>query len=168
MSSPDPARTIGRYRLEERIGEGSFAETWRAKSFGVEGFEKTLVIKRLLPALARDPVFVERFIREAQLAVRLSHANVVQVFDLGKVEEGESTSVYLAMEHVAGSDLEAVTEHYRRTASSAPLRSSLFVASRSPKRSIMPIVAETSAWSSWEWSTRTSGRATCSCRGKAR
>lgn len=133
MSSPDPARTIGRYRLEERIGEGSFAETWRAKSFGVEGFEKTLVIKRLLPALARDPVFVERFIREAQLAVRLSHANVVQVFDLGKVEEGESTSVYLAMEHVAGSDLEAVTEHYRRTASSAPLGFSLFVASEIAK-----------------------------------
>ena len=60
------------------------AEVFKAKSYGVEGFEKILVIKRILPELARSQDFVEMFIHEAKLAVRLSHANVVQVFDLGK------------------------------------------------------------------------------------
>ncbi|MBK7585306.1 MAG: protein kinase [Myxococcales bacterium] len=133
MTEGDPQRTYGRYRLEERIGEGSIAETWRAKSFGVEGFEKTLVIKRLLPALAQDSVFVEHFVREAQLAVRLSHANVVQVFDLGRVEEPSGDSYYLAMEHVAGRDLGSVSSSWQRASTGAPLGFSLFVASEIAK-----------------------------------
>src|ERR1700722_14400219 len=60
------------------------AEVFKAKSYGVEGFEKILVIKRILPELARSQEFVDMFIHEAKLAVRLSHANIVQVFDLGK------------------------------------------------------------------------------------
>jgi serine/threonine protein kinase/tetratricopeptide (TPR) repeat protein len=75
---------FGRYRLLERLGQGGMAEVFKAKSYGVEGFEKVLVIKRILPELARSQEFVEMFIHEAKLAVRLSHANIVQVFDLGK------------------------------------------------------------------------------------
>src|SRR6516164_5109160 len=75
---------FGRYRLLERLGQGGMAEVFKAKSFGVEGFEKVLVIKRILPELARSQEFVEMFIHEAKLAVRLSHANIVQVFDLGR------------------------------------------------------------------------------------
>ncbi|WP_394845850.1 protein kinase [Pendulispora brunnea] len=75
--------TFGRYRLLERLGQGGMAEVFKAKSFGVEGFEKVLVIKRILPELARSQEFVDMFIHEAKLAVRLSHANIVQVFDLG-------------------------------------------------------------------------------------
>ena len=75
---------FGRYRLLERLGQGGMAEVFKAKSYGVEGFEKILVIKRILPQLARSQEFVEMFIHEAKLAVRLSHANIVQVFDLGK------------------------------------------------------------------------------------
>ena len=59
------------------------AEVFKAKSYGVEGFEKVVVIKRILPELAQSDEFVEMFIHEAKLAVRLSHANIVQVFDLG-------------------------------------------------------------------------------------
>src|SRR3984957_2417254 len=72
-------------------GEG---EVFKAKSFGVGGFEKVLVIKRILPELARSPEFVDMFIHEAKLAVRLSHANIVQVFDLGKApgEPGEAAA----------------------------------------------------------------------------
>ena len=127
MAPADPQRTIGRYELEEKIGEGSLAETWRAKSFGVEGFEKRLVVKRLLPALARDAAFVERFVREAQLAVRLSHANVVQVFDLGRFDESNGSGVYLAMEHVAGRDLASVAAPWRSSQSAAPLGFALYV-----------------------------------------
>ena len=62
------------------------AEVFKAKSYGVEGFEKVVVIKRILPKLAESDEFVDMFIHEAKLAVRLSHANIVQVFDLGRVK----------------------------------------------------------------------------------
>src|SRR5438270_9618148 len=75
--------SFGRYRLLERLGQGGMAEVFKAKSYGVEGFEKVVVIKRILPELAKSKEFVEMFIHEAKLAVRLSHANIVQVFDLG-------------------------------------------------------------------------------------
>lgn len=75
---------FGRYRLLQRLGQGGMAEVFKAKSFGVEGFEKVLVIKRILPELAKSQEFVDMFIHEAKLAVRLSHANIVQVFDLGR------------------------------------------------------------------------------------
>lgn len=133
MSPADPQRTIGRYELDERIGEGSLAEVWRARSFGVEGFEKTLVLKLLVPELCRDAAFAESFVREAQLAVRLSHANVVQVFDLGRVEEASGPSFYLAMEHVAGKSLASVAAPFLSGAGSAPLGFSLFVGSEVAK-----------------------------------
>src|SRR5947209_20633664 len=81
--STSAEQAFGRYRLLERLGQGGMAEVFKAKSFGVEGFEKVLVIKRILPELARSQQFVDMFIHEAKLAVRLSHANIVQVFDLG-------------------------------------------------------------------------------------
>ncbi len=98
-------QTFGRYQLLERLGEGGMAEVFKAKSFGVEGFEKILVIKRILPKLAEHARFVDMFVHEAKLAVRLSHANIVQVFDLGRVEhaKGQPTSYFIAMEYVPGS-----------------------------------------------------------------
>src|SRR5262249_32296515 len=98
------------YALLEKIGQGGMAEVFRAKSYGVEGFEKVLVIKRILPQLARDPRFVEMFVREAKLSVRLSHANVVQVFDLGRV----SDALFIAMEFVQGLDLATLLAWSRR------------------------------------------------------
>ena len=70
-----------RYELLDRIAVGGMAEVFRAKALGAHGFEKTLAIKRILPELAKDPEFEDRFIAEAKLAVTLSHANVVQVLD---------------------------------------------------------------------------------------
>src|SRR3984957_12999328 len=92
---------FGRYRLLEPLGQGGMAEVFKAKSYGVEGFEKILVIKRILPELARSQDFVEMFIHEAKLAVRLSHANIVQVFDLGKAPAGPGEAAAPAR---AGSD----------------------------------------------------------------
>jgi serine/threonine protein kinase/tetratricopeptide (TPR) repeat protein len=77
------------------------AEVYKAKAHGVEGFEKILVIKRILPELSQNPRFVEMFINEAKIAVTLSHANIVQVFDLGQAQD----SYFIAMEFVAGMDL---------------------------------------------------------------
>jgi eukaryotic-like serine/threonine-protein kinase len=122
-----------RYVLLERIGSGSLTEVFKAKSFGVEGFEKTLVIKRLAPHLAASERFVQSFVRQAKLAVRLSHANVVQVFDMGRVDDGDGGSYFLAMEYVAGSCLAELFERLRSTGQVAPLGLCLYVASEVAK-----------------------------------
>jgi serine/threonine protein kinase len=96
------------------------AEVFKAKSFGVEGFEKVLAIKRILPELACQPDFVDMFVHEAKLAVRLSHANIVQVFDLGKTPTADvpgsppTDAYYIAMEYVHGLDLASVLARCRR------------------------------------------------------
>ena len=95
------AVVFGKYQLLERLARGGMAEVYKAKAHGVEGFEKILVIKRILPHLSNNQRFVELFINEAKVAVTLSHANIVQVFDLGQVDG----SYFIAMEYVAGSDL---------------------------------------------------------------
>lgn len=126
---------FGRYRLLERLGQGGMAEVFKAKSYGVEGFEKILVIKRILPELARSPEFVDMFVHEAKLAVRLSHANIVQVFDLGKAPSGDvagaspSDAYYIAMEYVQGLDLASVLGRSRRFDFSLPIQMGAYVAS---------------------------------------
>jgi serine/threonine protein kinase len=76
------------------------AEIFKAKTHGAHGFEKTLVIKKILPELAQDPSFLRMFIDEARVMVQLEHPKVVQVLDFGEVE-GE---YYIAMEYVPGTD----------------------------------------------------------------
>jgi serine/threonine protein kinase len=131
--------TLGRYRLLERLGQGGMAEVFKAKSFGVEGFEKTLVIKRIRPELARSREFVDLFVHEAKLAVRLSHANIVQVFDLGVAPgtEGVGTdapsSYYMAMEFVNGFDLATVLSRCRRQEIPLPIDMCVFVAAEVAK-----------------------------------
>ena len=128
-------QTFGRYRLMERLGEGGMAEVFKAKSFGVEGFEKVLVIKRILPKLAAHPKFVDMFVHEAKLAVRLSHANIVQVFDLGRVDDlaGEATSYFIAMEYVPGLDLATVLTRCRRQKMQVPFGMAVFLAAEVAK-----------------------------------
>ncbi len=92
---------IGRYELLSRLGVGGMGEVFRARMIGAGGFEKQVVIKRILPHLAEDPVFVERFVAEGKLVVQLEHASIAQVYDLGE----ERGVPYLAMEYVDGRDL---------------------------------------------------------------
>ena len=92
---------FGKYTLVERLGRGGMADVWKARISGPAGFQRTLVIKRILPHLVEDEHFKAMFVSEARLSARLNHANIVQVFELGDVE-GE---LYLAMEHVRGRDL---------------------------------------------------------------
>ncbi len=100
-----PAKeTIGDYILEEKIATGGMAEIFKAKRKGVEGFEKTVVVKRILPSVAEDREFIDMLIDEAKIASQLSHPNIVQIFDLGK-KEG---SYFIAMEYVHGKDLRTI------------------------------------------------------------
>jgi serine/threonine protein kinase len=115
QSAPGPARdavptsVYGQYILVERIASGGMAEVFRAKRQGVEGFEKTVAIKRILPHLSTHKDFVEMFIYEAKLAAGLSHPNVVNIFELGKIED----TYFIAMEYVDGRDLRSVLAQAR-------------------------------------------------------
>jgi serine/threonine protein kinase len=94
----------GQYLLLDRIATGGMAEVFRAKRRGVEGFEKTVAVKRILPHLSDNKDFVEMFINEAKMVAGLSHPNIVQIFDLGKIED----TYYIAMEYIDGKDLRAI------------------------------------------------------------
>ena len=94
----------GPYRLLERIAVGGMAEVFRAKRSGVEGFEKVVAVKRILSHLSDNKEFVDMFIDEAKMVAGLTHPNIVQIFDLGKIEK----SYYIAMEYVHGRDLRTI------------------------------------------------------------
>ena len=125
----EPPILYGKYQLLERIAKGGMAEVYKAKSFGVEGFEKILVIKRILPALTENERFVEMFINEAKISVSLNHANIVQVFDLGRMDD----SYFIAMEYVQGYDLATVNRHLTEQDAPWPLELAVFIISEVAK-----------------------------------
>ena len=100
------------------------AEVWKARIDRAGGFQRTLVIKRILPHLVEDDEFVQMFVAEARLSARLNHANIVQVFELGDVD-GE---FYLAMEYVRGRDLVNVVRAQLSSAAPPPPGLGAFVA----------------------------------------
>jgi len=101
---------FGKYYLLERINVGGMAEVFRAKAYGVEGFERLVAVKRILPNIAEDKEFIRMFIDEAKIAVQLNHANIAQIFDLGVVDN----HYYIALEHVHGRDLRAIFDRCRQ------------------------------------------------------
>jgi len=117
-------KTLERYDVLDRIAVGGMAEVFLAKAYGAHGFEKTLAIKKILPELARDAEFEARFIAEAKVAVRLSHANVVQVFDFGRIGE----SLFIAMEYVDGLDLAALLRKLKDEHRLVPLPAAFHIA----------------------------------------
>jgi serine/threonine protein kinase len=121
VKKPTP---FGKYYLLERINIGGMAEVFRAKAFGVEGFERLVAVKRILPNIAEDKEFIRMFIEEAKLSVQLNHANIAQIFDLG-VFDG---SYYIALEHVHGRDLRAMFERCRQLGETMPVAQACFVA----------------------------------------
>ena len=120
MKKPAP---FGKYYLLERINVGGMAEVFRAKAFGVEGFERLVAVKRILPNIAEDKEFIRMFIEEAKLAVQLNHANIAQIFDLGVVDG----SYYIALEHVHGRDLRGIFDRCRTAGEAMPVAQACFV-----------------------------------------
>ena len=92
------------------------AEVFKAKAFGVEGFERLVAVKRILPNIAEDEEFITMFIDEAKIAVQLQHANIAQIFDLGKVDD----SYFIALEYVYGRDLRAIFDNLRKVGDKMP------------------------------------------------
>ncbi|HEX2685175.1 MAG TPA: serine/threonine-protein kinase, partial [Kofleriaceae bacterium] len=114
---------FGRYLLVQRLSRGGMGEIFLAKH-GLAGFEKLAVIKKILPHLAADEQFISRFVDEAQVAIKLSHVNVAQVFEVGRVGD----EYFLALEYVDGRDLRrtlAVLGHRKQR---LPVDLALFIA----------------------------------------
>lgn len=110
-----PGTVVGKYVVQRKLAEGGMAELFLATAQGAEGFEKPVVIKRIRSGLASDASFVEMFIAEARLASRLSHPNLVHIFDFDRHED----SYYLAMEYIRGRSL--VEAHKRARELSTPI-----------------------------------------------
>ena len=93
------------YKVLERLGGGGQAEVFRGVAETLQGFKKAVAIKRVLPNLTSNPQFVAMFLDEARLSLFLQHANVVQVFDISRADDG---TYFLVMEFVDGCDLKAL------------------------------------------------------------
>ena len=117
---------FGKYLLLDRIAVGGMAEVFLAKSFGIEGFEKIIAIKRILPTMAEDSDFIEMFIDEAKIAGHLNHANIVPIYELGKIGD----SHYIAMEYIWGKDLLQIMNRFRKMRKRMPPAMVAYIAGR--------------------------------------
>ena len=123
--------SFAKYQLVARLAHGRMGDVYKAKSHGVEGFEKILCVKVIHPGLAAVPNFVDVIIDEAKRAVALSHANIAQVLDLGH-EEGRQ-QFYVAMEYINGMDLARALNLARTTGQRWSQEMSVFIASEVAK-----------------------------------
>src|ERR1700709_2303383 len=89
---------FGQYVLLRRIARGGMAEVFLAQQRGLEGFDRRVAVKRILPHLADSGDFVRMFLGEAKLAAQLSHPNIVHIYEFGKVDH----DYFIAMEYVDG------------------------------------------------------------------
>jgi serine/threonine-protein kinase len=101
---------LGKYQLLEQLAIGGMAEVYLARASGIEGFEKLVVLKRILPQFATNEDFVRMFLAEARIAARLHHQNIVQVFDIGATVG----NYYFAMQYVYGKDVRDILKAARK------------------------------------------------------
>ncbi len=99
-----------RYVIVEYLAEGGMGAIYLGKKLGVDGFEKEVVLKQLLPEFTREPKFIDLFLREARLSASLDHANIVRTVDL--VNAGDD--YFMVMEYVRGGDLRTLLRRARR------------------------------------------------------
>ncbi|AKJ04914.1 serine/threonine protein kinase [Archangium gephyra] len=102
----DRGRRIGKYEIVTRLSVGGMAELFLAFTAGPGGFRKFVALKQILPDIQKDEHFVRMFLDEARITAALAHANIAQVFDLGQ----EDDELYLAMEFLAGQNLEQILQ----------------------------------------------------------
>ena len=125
MSNFQPTR-FGKYLLLEKLATGGMAQLYRAKIIGVEGFEKFIAIKQILPHLAHEEELITSFIDEAKLAALLNHQNVVQIYDFGSMEN----SYFITMEFLHGKDLRSVNAKAKEKGSPVSLENALYLISK--------------------------------------
>jgi serine/threonine protein kinase len=126
MSNTKPSQSGNKYILLDLIGVGGMAEVYRCKLSGQRGFEKIVVLKKLLPQVAQDTVVVENFIYEARLAALLQHENIVHIYDFGELDG----SYFIAMEYLFGKDLYSIIHQAKETGKPIGLENSLLITSK--------------------------------------
>lgn len=107
---PPSHESLGHYRLIAEIGRGGMARVYLAVAPGLAGFNKLLVIKQIDKHYAEDPDFLAMFLDEARLAARLSHANIVQTYQIGE----QGGQYFIAMEYLEGQSLHHVLRRLKR------------------------------------------------------
>jgi serine/threonine-protein kinase len=103
-------RQFGKYTLLRKLAAGGMAELFLALHRSVAGFEKLIVIKRILPSMNQDKGFIEMLLHEARIAATLSHPNIVQIFDVGQIEG----TYFIAMEHIHGEDIRSIVRGMKK------------------------------------------------------
>jgi serine/threonine-protein kinase len=117
------AKAQNRYRVIERLESGGMAEVFRGEAESLAGFKKAVAIKRVLPHLSQNDKFIRMFLDEARLCARLNHANIVQVFDIGHVEN----TYFIVMEFVDGVNLKAIIEYLRNRNLPVPISVAVYI-----------------------------------------
>jgi serine/threonine protein kinase len=102
--------TLGRYKLLAQLATGGMAEIHLARQEGIKGFERLVVVKKILPHLAVEEAFLEMFFDEARIASLLNHPNIVQIYDLGQ----EGDDYFMAMEYLEGESLSFLEREARK------------------------------------------------------
>jgi TonB family protein len=123
---PVDGTKFGQYVLLEKIATGGMAEVWKARMRGVEGFQKIVAIKKILPHLSDNQDFIEMFVDEAKLAAQLNHNNIIHIYDLGKIQ----SSYYIAMEYIDGYDLKNILRKAQERDQPLSVEIALFIASK--------------------------------------
>lgn len=113
-----------KYRVIKRLEAGGMAEVYLGEAASMEGFKKTVAIKRVLPHLAQNEAFIQMFLDEARLSARLDHANIVSVFDISKRED----TYFLVMEYVDGANLKKIVESLRKRGQRIGLGAAVYIA----------------------------------------
>jgi len=122
LAGPPPR--VGRYEVLERIGMGGMAEVFRARATGPRGYQKDLIIKRILPQLAAHPDFVQGFVDEAKILGMLYHPNIVGIYDFGE----DHGLHYLALEYLDGPTVGSMLMQLRNAKRPLPFGAAAFIA----------------------------------------
>ena len=113
-----------RYHVIEKIDMGGMAEIYRGRATSLEGIEKEVAIKRVLPQLTRNEKFIAMFLDEARLSMHLNHANIVQVFDVGRADQ----TYFIVMEFVNGFNLRKIFQQANERNVSVPIEIAVYIA----------------------------------------
>jgi len=109
-SSEFKPHLFGKFYLLQRLAVGGMAEIYRARVPGAGGFEKELVVKRILPARSRDEGFIKMLVNEAKLTVQLTHSNIAQVYECGRIDG----NYFISMELVNGVSMKEMMQTFAR------------------------------------------------------
>ncbi|MBN1115502.1 MAG: serine/threonine protein kinase, partial [Oligoflexia bacterium] len=124
MGSNVPVK-FGEYYLLDKIAVGGMAEIWRAKTIGMEGFERVVAIKCILPSYTQNPEFNAMFVDEARIASTLNHSNIVRITNFGVIDD----KYYHEMEFVDGRNMRQVLQKCQSARAGLPIDSSCYIIS---------------------------------------